>query len=218
MLLRGWNDTARDVPQVTLPELFEGQVARTPGAVAVACGDVTLSYAELDERAERLARYLVSLGAGPGRLVAVVMEKSAEVFVAWLGVAKSGAAFLPVDPAYPAERIGFMLADARPDLVVTTMAAAPSLPAVAGGGPSRVVLDDPVLAAGTGRAGARWGARAAPGRARGSGVRDLHVGVDGQAEGDGGDAPGPGEPGRLDGCGVRDRPWVAGAAAGVAEL
>ncbi|HEV3290512.1 MAG TPA: amino acid adenylation domain-containing protein, partial [Streptosporangiaceae bacterium] len=145
-LLAGWNDTARDVPQVTLPELFEAQAARAPGALAVACGDVALSYAELDERAGRLAGHLTSLGAGPERLVAVVMEKSAEVFVAWLGVAKSGAAFLPVDPAYPAERIGFMLADARPDLVVTTMAAAPSLPPVPGGGPSRVVLDDPVLA------------------------------------------------------------------------
>jgi non-ribosomal peptide synthetase component F len=97
------------------------------GAVAVACGDVALSYAELDERADRLARYLTLLGAGPERLVAVVMEKSAEVFVAWLGVVKSGAAFLPVDLGYPAERIGFMLADARPDLVVTTVAAALSL-------------------------------------------------------------------------------------------
>ena len=98
------------------------------------CGDVTLTYAELGERAVRLAGYLVGLGAGPERLVAVVMEKSAEVFVAWLGVAMSGAAFLPVDPAYPAERIGFMLADARPDVVVTTAAAAGSLPAGRAGG------------------------------------------------------------------------------------
>ena len=145
-LLAGWNDTGRDVPEVTLPELFEAQVARTPGALAVACGDVVLSYAELDERAGRLAGHLTSLGAGPEWLVAVVMDKSAEVFVAWLAVAKTGAAFLPVDPAYPAERIGFMLTDARPDLVVTTMAASSSLPAVGGRGPSRVVLDDPVLA------------------------------------------------------------------------
>src|SRR5262245_34558288 len=94
MLLRDWNDTARNVPEVTLPELFEAQAARAPGALAVACGDVALSYAELDERAGRLARHLASLGAGPERLVAVVMDKSAEVFVAWLGVAKSGAAFL----------------------------------------------------------------------------------------------------------------------------
>ena len=145
-LLAGWNDTARDVPGATLAGLFEAQAARVPDAVAVACGDAVLSYAELDGRAGRLAAYLTSLGAGPERLVAVVMDKSAEVFVAWLGVAKSGAAFLPVDPAYPAERIGFMLADARPDLVVTTVAAASSLPAVAGGDPPRVVLDDPVLA------------------------------------------------------------------------
>jgi nonribosomal peptide synthetase DhbF len=145
-LLAEWNDTARDVPAVTWPALFEAQAARTPGALAVACGDVALSYAELDELAGRLARHLASLGAGPERLVAVVMDKSADVFVAWLGVAKSGAAFLPIDPAYPAERIGFMLADARPDLVITTMAASSSLPAVAGGGPSRVVLDDPALA------------------------------------------------------------------------
>ncbi|HEV2254372.1 MAG TPA: amino acid adenylation domain-containing protein, partial [Streptosporangiaceae bacterium] len=145
-MLAEWNDTARDVPEVTLPELFEAQAARTPGALAVACGDVALSYAELDERAGRLAGHLNSLGAGPERLVAVVMDKSAELFVAWLGVAKSGAAFLPVDPAYPAERIGFMLADARPYLVVTTMAAASSLSVVAGGEPSRVVLDDPELA------------------------------------------------------------------------
>src|ERR1022692_3972205 len=144
--LQEWNSTARQIPEATLPELFSAQAARTPDAVAVTCGGVSLSYAGLDERANRLARYLITLGAGPERLVAVVMEQSAEVFVAWLGVAKSGAAFLPVDPAYPAERIGFMLADARPDLVVTTMAAGLSLPAVAGGGPLRVVLDDPVLA------------------------------------------------------------------------
>src|SRR5580700_5329752 len=141
-----WNDTARDVPEATLAELFEQQAARTPAALAVVCGDLALSYAELDERAGRLAGHLTSLGSRPERLVAVVMDKSAEVFVAWLGVAKSGAAFLPIDPAYPAERIRFMLADAQPDLVITTMAASSTLPALAGGGPSRVVLDDPVLA------------------------------------------------------------------------
>ncbi len=145
-LLAGWNDTARDVPGATLAGLFEAQAARVPDAVAVACGDAVLSYAELDGRAGRLAAYLTSLGAGPERLVAVVMDRSAEVFVAWLGVAKSGAAFLPVDPGYPAERIGFMLADAQPDLVVTTMTSKLSLPAAGDAGPRRVVLDDPVVA------------------------------------------------------------------------
>ncbi len=216
--LEEWNRTAREVPEATLPELFEAQAARTPHAVAVTCGDTALTYAELDGRGNRLARHLTSLGAGPERLVAVVMEKSAEVFVAWLGVAKSGAAFLPVDPAYPPERIGFMLADARPDLAVTTMASAASLAVVAGGGPPRVVLDDPALAGTLARRepGDVVGLRRA--ESRGSGVRHLHVRVDGQAEGDGGDPSGSGEPGCVDGECVRDRPWVAGAAAGVAEL
>src|SRR5260370_16406248 len=118
-----WNDTAREVPEATVPEMFEAQVARTPEAPAVVFGDVTLSYAELNERANRLAGYLTSLGAGPERLVAVALERSAEVFVSWLAVAKSGAAFLPVDPTYPAERIAFMPGDAPPHLAITTTAA-----------------------------------------------------------------------------------------------
>ncbi len=163
----GWNDTVREVPGATLAELFWAQAARSPGAVAVECGGVVLSYGELGERAGRLAGYLGSLGAGPERLVAVVMDKSAEVFVAWLGVAMSGAAFLPVDPGHPAGRVGFVLADARPDLVVTTVAGSRSLPVAGGGGPPRVVLDDPVVAgvlAGRGAGGVAAG--------RGAGLGD----------------------------------------------
>src|SRR5262249_58720853 len=91
-VVAGWNDTARDVPAATLAELFEAQAARVPGALAVACGDVALSYAELDERAGRLAGDLAWRGAGPGRLGAGGMGKSAEVLVAWGGGAKSGGA------------------------------------------------------------------------------------------------------------------------------
>src|ERR1022692_794258 len=142
--LAEWNDTTRQLPETTLPELFQAQAARTPHAVAVTCGDITLSYAELDERANRLARHLITLGAGPERLVAVVMGKSAEVFVAWLGVAKSGAAFLPVDPEYPAERISYMLGDARPVLLACDQATAGRMP---GGGVPRIVVDDQACAA-----------------------------------------------------------------------
>src|SRR5262249_22592238 len=141
-LLVEWNDTGREVPRATLPELFEAQVGRVPGAPAVVCGGVRLSYAELNERANRLARYLVGLGAGPERLVAIAMPRSAEMIVAVLGVLKSGAAYVPVDPAYPAERIGFMLADTGPVAVLTTAWAAAALPA----GLPLLVLDDPVLA------------------------------------------------------------------------
>ena len=128
-LLAGWNDTARDVPPVTLPELFAVQAGRTPDAVAVACGDACLSYRELDGRAARLARVLVSRGAGPERVVAVVMDRSAELIVALLAVLKAGAAYLPVDPAYPAERVAFMLADTRPACVLATTASAAVVPA-----------------------------------------------------------------------------------------
>ncbi len=115
-------------PELTLPELFEQQVARAPDAIAVVCEGSGLTYAELDARANRLARYLVSLGAGPERLVAVAMARSAELVVALLAVLKSGAAYLPVDPEYPAERIAYMLGDARAMLLVCDRAMASRVP------------------------------------------------------------------------------------------
>jgi nonribosomal peptide synthetase DhbF len=130
-----------DAPELTLPRLFEAQVARIPDAVAVVCEGAGLSYAELDGRANRLARYLMSLGAGPERLVAVAMERSVELVVVLLAVLKSGAAYLPVDPEYPAERVGFMLGDARPVLLVCDRMMAARVP---GGDVPRVVVDDAV--------------------------------------------------------------------------
>ena len=111
-VLAGWNDTAAPVPAATVPELFEAQAARAPDAVAVVCGDAVLSYGELDARADRLARLLAGAGRGRSGWSAVVMERSAELVAALLAVLKAGAAYLPVDPGYPAERIAFMLADA----------------------------------------------------------------------------------------------------------
>ena len=83
-----------------MPELFQEQAARTPDATAVICG-TRLRYAELNERANRLARYLVTLGAGPGQLVAIAMPRTPEMIIAVLAVLKAGAAYIPVDPAYP---------------------------------------------------------------------------------------------------------------------
>ena len=120
------------------------QAAAAPGAVAVADGAAELSYAELDERSSRLARYLIGLGAGPEAVVAIAMERSALMVTALLGVLKAGAAYLPVDAGYPAERVRFMLADTGPLLVLTDAATAGGLPAA---GVPCVVLDDPAVAA-----------------------------------------------------------------------
>ncbi|GAA0272121.1 hypothetical protein GCM10010302_07120 [Streptomyces polychromogenes] len=121
-LLLEWNDTARDVPPATIPELFEAQVARTPNAVAVADDHVRLSYGELNARANRLARLLAARGVGPERLVAVMVERSADTVVALLAVMKAGGACLPIDPSYPTERIGYLLEDTRPACLITTEA------------------------------------------------------------------------------------------------
>jgi amino acid adenylation domain-containing protein len=137
------HDTARDIPAATVPQLFQEQVGRSPGTVAVVSGQDVVSYAALNARANRLARYLVSLGAGPERLVAIAMPRSAEMMVAVLAVLKAGAAYVPVDPAYPADRIAYMLGDARPVAVLTTVAAGRDLP----GGVPQVAVDDPVTAA-----------------------------------------------------------------------
>ncbi len=113
-----WNDTAHEVREATFAELVQDQVARTPDAPALVFDGGSLSYAELNARANRVARVLVSRGAGPERIVAIALPRSVDIIVAELAVAKTGAAFLPVDPAYPAERIDFMLDDAKPVLVL----------------------------------------------------------------------------------------------------
>ncbi|MEU8928217.1 amino acid adenylation domain-containing protein, partial [Kitasatospora sp. NPDC048545] len=119
-----WNDTAVDLPAATLPELFAAQAARTPDATALVFGDERLSYAELDARADRLARLLAARGVGPERTVALVLERSVEMVVALLATVKAGAAYLPVDPEYPTDRIAVVLADGNPALVLATRATA----------------------------------------------------------------------------------------------
>ncbi|WP_051777480.1 non-ribosomal peptide synthetase [Streptomyces violaceorubidus] len=118
-LLHEWNATDRPVPRTTLTRLIAEQTARTPDAVAVAFGGTELTYAELDARADRLARHLCARGAGPERFVAVLLPTSEWVPVALLAVLKSGAAYLPLDPSLPAERLAFMVEDIDPVAVIT---------------------------------------------------------------------------------------------------
>ena len=139
-IVEQWNDTAREVPRTTLPELFQAQVVASPDAPAVVCGADTLSYQEVNERANRLARLLIERGARPERFVGVALARSADLVVALLAILKTGAGYLPIDPEYPAERIGFMLADARPALLLTTSDLTQTLPENGGG--TRILLDD----------------------------------------------------------------------------
>ena len=127
-----WNDTSRPVPAKTVPELLEKQAARTPDAAAIACEDRSLTYRDLEVRANQLARHLVTLGAGPEQLVAIALPRSELLVIALLGVLKAGAAYLPIDPDYPAGRIDFMLADAGPVVLITDSATGGGLPTAAG--------------------------------------------------------------------------------------
>ncbi|MFJ2768447.1 non-ribosomal peptide synthase/polyketide synthase [Streptomyces sp. NPDC087300] len=127
-LLRDLNATALDVPDHTVPELFERQVAATPDAVAVVLGDTSLTYRQLDDRANRLAHELIGRGVGPESVVAVALPRTEELVVALLAVLKAGGAYLPIDPEYPGKRLEFILGDARPALVVTDSATGQGLP------------------------------------------------------------------------------------------
>ena len=119
-LLVEWNATASAYPRdACLHHLFEGQVERSPDAVAAVCGDETLTYRELNRRANRLAHSLRGRGVGPDVLVAVCMERSLEMLVGLIGTLKAGGAYIPLDPTYPAERLAFMLEDAQARILLT---------------------------------------------------------------------------------------------------
>ncbi|MFB7656312.1 MULTISPECIES: amino acid adenylation domain-containing protein [unclassified Streptomyces] len=122
LVLEEFNRTGRDLPPTTLVGPIEARAARTPDAVALVHGDTALTYAELNLRANRLARHLASLGARPGAVVAVSVPRSVDLVVTLLAVLKSGAAFLPLDPDYPAPRLTYMLRDAAPVCAVTDRA------------------------------------------------------------------------------------------------
>ncbi|HEY0804543.1 MAG TPA: amino acid adenylation domain-containing protein, partial [Pseudonocardiaceae bacterium] len=120
-LLTTWNGTATSTVTTDLATEFERQAASTPTAVAVTSGSTSLTYAELNERANRLAHKLIEAGAGPERFVALLLPRSADLVVAVVAVLKTGAAYVPVDPDYPADRIASTIADAQPVAVVDSV-------------------------------------------------------------------------------------------------
>jgi len=119
-ILLGWNDTRADFPaDKCVHELFEEQVDKTPEATALIFEGVSLSYVQLDQKANRLAHYLRSLGVKPDARVAICIERSFEMVVALLAVMKAGGAYVPLDPAYPADRLRYMLEDSAPVALLT---------------------------------------------------------------------------------------------------
>ncbi|WP_189750763.1 condensation domain-containing protein, partial [Streptomyces tendae] len=127
-LLEEWSGSGHPTSGGTLVDVFAQQVARTPEASAVVFGDRTLSFAELNGEVNRLARLLIGRGAGPGRIVATVLPRSAHAITTILAVLTSGAAYVPVDPDYPADRIAYILSETDPVLVATDTATASVLP------------------------------------------------------------------------------------------
>ncbi|MGP4021368.1 amino acid adenylation domain-containing protein [Saccharopolyspora sp. 5N708] len=141
-ILHEWNAPIGAVSEpsaATLPQLFEEQAARTPDSVAVTFGAQQLTYGELNARANQLAHHLIDHGVGPEQLVALALPRSTELVVALLAVLKAGAAYLPLDPGHPAQRIRHVLADAQPSVLISDNEHAARLP----DGITRILLDDP---------------------------------------------------------------------------
>jgi non-ribosomal peptide synthetase component F len=138
LVVKRWNETGDAVGAPSAVDLFRRQAEGTPGALAVTDGDRSWSYAELDEWSGRLARILAGRGVRRGDRVGVLLERSAEVLAAWLGVWKAGAVFVPVDPGYPADRVAFMLADSGASAVVCREETAGAVP----GGHEKVIALD----------------------------------------------------------------------------
>ncbi|CAM8808988.1 non-ribosomal peptide synthetase [Burkholderia pseudomallei] len=135
-VLHGWNETGRAYARdACLHQLFEAQVSRTPEAAAVICGDETLSYTDLDARANRLAHYLRGQGVGPDTRVGVALGRGVEMMTGLLAILKAGGAYVPLDPGYASERLRAILDDSRPAIVLADAAGRTALDALAGAPP-----------------------------------------------------------------------------------
>ncbi len=138
-LLVEWNPASSSLGEgACLHDLFEAQVDRTPDATALVAGESRLTFAELDRRSNQLAHHLRELGVGPDSVVGLCLGRGAEVIIGLLGILKSGGAYLPLEPGYPAGRIAQILGEARATIVVTQASVAASMPA----GTTSILLDD----------------------------------------------------------------------------
>ena len=118
-ILHDWNDSGADLPAAHFPALFEAQAAADPAATALVSAGTTLSYGALNARANQLAHLLIARGIGPEAIVAIALPRSIGMILSILAVLKTGAAYLPIDPRYPADRVAFLLDDATPAAVIT---------------------------------------------------------------------------------------------------
>ena len=127
-VLVDWNQTSVPLDGGSLPDLFEAQVRRTPNAIALRYHGTEVTYAQLNHRANRLAHHLISEGVGPEQVVGLALPRSIDLLVAMYAVVKTGAAYLPIDLSYPADRISYIVEDAEPAFVITTETAAAAMP------------------------------------------------------------------------------------------
>ena len=182
-MIQGFNQTAADYPRdATLHALFEARAAAAPDAVALIGGDARVSYRALDRRANTVARALRGRGVAPGQCVGVHLDRGADAVAAILGVLKAGAAYLPLDPAYPAERLAYMLNDAGARVVLSSPALAPvAAPGVAvlpiGGAWNEDAADDANVPATTGAADAAYRVYTSGSTGLPKGVAATHRGV-----------------------------------------
>ncbi|HUC10574.1 MAG TPA: amino acid adenylation domain-containing protein [Stellaceae bacterium] len=140
LLLHTWIDTATDFPRdKCIQQLFEQQAAETPDVTALVFCDRQLTYAELNARANQVARHLRTLGVGPEVAVPIICERSIELIVGILGILKAGGAYVPLDPKYPADRLEYMFREVKSPVVLTHRACAGHLPQDAA---ARLLLDD----------------------------------------------------------------------------
>jgi surfactin family lipopeptide synthetase A len=132
-ILIDWNDTAVNYPQdICLHKLVEAQVERTPDAIAVIYEDQQLSYQELNQKANQLAHHLLAIGIQPEQLVGICVERSLDMLVGLLGILKAGAAYVPIDPSYPRDRIEYMLSDSQAKILITQQSLINQIPEYSG--------------------------------------------------------------------------------------